>query len=136
MKNSRIIFSVLIGSLTGNSFAQPVAIPNLHTQTITTHTEQEIEDNGDFVESSTVNDANGTEKSEANSKETSNHWTDKGKTVKTKKSISVDPKGLGNKQKVEIDEKVVTHPDGSEERTVIKEVNGTTVSEEMKKTHK
>lgn len=47
----------------------------------------------------------------------------------------VDPKGLMNKTKTETEEKIVTKPDGTQERSVSKEVNGKTVSQSSSSSH-
>ena len=87
--------------------------------------------NGDYSDSKTTKQANGTIEQESDKKSTKGHWTDKGKAVTTTRTHSMDPKGLGNKQSAEVTEKVDTHPNGDKTTTTTKSINGKTVSEDM-----
>ena len=85
--------------------------------------------NGDFEDSTTTNKADGTYEEKSVKKQTKKHWFNKGTTDTTTRATTVDPKGLGNKQSVEVTEKNVSNPDGSGSKTVTNQVNGKTVSE-------
>jgi hypothetical protein len=102
----------------------------MNKKTAKLHSETKVKPNGDYAESNTLKDENGTEEVETAQKKTSKHWTDNGQTTTVTKTHSVDPEGLGNKEKKVITKKVDTNPDGTKKVTVTKKVNGDTVSDE------
>ena len=96
----------------------------LNKTSATSHSERDSSANGDYSDTKTTKHADGTKDVNTKSRETTNHWLNKGKTTTTTVGRSVDPKGLGNKEKSEIEEKVETNSDGSEKTTVTKTENG------------
>ena len=101
----------------------------MNKKTTEGHEEHVAKKNGDYSDSAEVKHADGTVEMDSGEKTTSNHWTDKGKTTTTTREHTVDPKGLMNKQHVQVQEKVVDNGDGTKSKTVTKKVNGDTVSE-------
>jgi hypothetical protein len=85
--------------------------------------------NGDFSEVKTIKHADGTMEKVSAERNTDKHWTDTGRTTTNTETHVIDPKGLGNKQSRELEEKVVVAPDGSSRKTVTDEVNSKVISE-------
>lgn len=94
------------------------------------HAETKIDTSGNVTEETTSVDGMGTERTL--SKETKRTTENDGTKVTTKKeAMVVDPKGLNNKDKVEVEEKTATSPDGKV-TTTVKKLNGEAVSAETK----
>ncbi len=93
------------------------------------HVESKVQPNGDFNDSTKLVHGDGTKEIATNEKETSKNWMDSGKTTTTTRTHSVDPKGLLNKRETEVKETVVFNADGTQQKTVTKEVNGEKVYE-------
>ena len=108
----------------------------MNKKTIKKHSEHKLSPNGDYSDSVSVKEVNGTVENSSSQKKTSKNWTNKGETVTTTHSESVDPKGLGNKQSKKDIEKDDINPNGTEKKTVTNEVNGETISKDLEVTHK
>lgn len=90
--------------------------------------ETKVTKDGDVTERTTSLDEAGTERSVSRNTETTK--ADDGTvTTKRKEEMEVDPKGLGNKQSVEVEETVAKSPDGKVTSRV-KKLNGETVAKE------
>lgn len=96
-----------------------------------TRVDREVKKNGDFAEKKVIDHANGTREEIAVDKSTAKNWTDKGTTETKTETRVVDPKGLGNKQVTEVQQKLEKNPDGSAKRIVTETVNGELVSKEI-----
>ena len=97
------------------------------------HAKTTIKSDGDVAQEATTVDAAGTKRHVANETDTSKNWSG-GKTTTTTHTEVVDPKGLGNKQKVEVESEVATDAHGHTKH-VTKKVNGETVSETSEAHH-
>lgn len=104
----------------------------MNADTTKFHSEQEKNPNGDYSNTTTIKNANGTQEELSNTKSTSNHWRDKGTTSTITRSHTIDLNGLGNKQNVELKEKTETSPDGSKKTTFTKKVSSPSVTENSK----
>ncbi|MBX7138918.1 MAG: hypothetical protein K1X83_13160 [Oligoflexia bacterium] len=107
----------------------------VNKQVASRHYERKAGSDGDVKEKAEYQHPDGTSEELSASKTTSEHLLDSGKTVTKTHARVVDPKGLGNKQEVEVTEKTEINPDGSKRTTVSREVNGDTVSETKTETH-
>ena len=96
----------------------------LNKETTKKHSERQAMPSGDYVESTTINHANGTEENVKAERNTIKHWTNKGETATTTNTRTVDPKGLGNKQTLKEEEVVQTNPGHPEKRILNSKVNG------------
>ena len=81
-----------------------------------------VERNGDSEQKTTTVDAAGTKRELTTETDTSKNWTG-GNTVTTTRTEVVDPKGMMNRQKTEIEEKVVTDSQGRP-TSVTRSLNG------------
>jgi hypothetical protein len=101
----------------------------MNKTTVERKTVRKVEDDGDYRNVDSKTNEAGTYEEVKSKKTTAKHWTDDGKKTTTSYKHTVDPKGLGNKQTVEVVEKNDVSPGEKTERTVTKKVNGETVSE-------
>lgn len=91
----------------------------------TSHYEKKTDQNGNVTELHNSVDANGT-KRELKTDRRSTHHLDGSRSVVKKESLEVDPKGLGNKKKTEVEEETRTSADGKVS-TTSRSVNGEVV---------
>lgn len=94
-----------------------------------THFEQTTGPRGELNEKTIRKHANGTAETTVTENKTSKHWLDNGETTTSRRAHTVDPKGLGNKQTLEIEKKTERYADGSRKERVTKTIDGDAVSD-------
>jgi hypothetical protein len=120
------------GETKQTSEARTVVDPKgmMNKELVSKTSEKVVKPNGDYSRTDTIKHADGTFEKASSEKNTNEHLLDTGKTTTRTETHTVDPKGLGNKQSMEHEEKVVTEPDGSSKKTVTQELNNRKIYEE------